>query len=72
MGIGPHGCNNDAFLAASALLAGAAAPVPEWPFPGLGNADPQAKPEPETVVHLSGSDAVFHETDLHGIACAID
>jgi cytochrome c553 len=59
-------------LAFAAMIAVAAAPLPQWPFPGPGDAEPAGKPDATKIVHLVGSDVTFHEADFNGMARAID
>ena len=56
----------------AALVAIAAAPVPQWAFPGFGAAVESAAPGAALGVRLAGSRVVFQPADFHGMARAID
>jgi cytochrome c553 len=58
--------------AVAALLMVAAAPLPQWPFPGPGYANPPGHPDAAKIIRLAGSNVVFHETDFRGMSRAVD
>jgi cytochrome c553 len=58
-------------LAACGAIVAAAAPAPEWAFPGFGAATSTRKPPASEVVRLPGSPVIFHRSEFDGLQ-AID
>lgn len=60
------------FAVLAAFLTIAAAPVPQWAFPGFGAGVDASAPEAGHGVRLAGSRVVFQAADFEGMARAID
>jgi cytochrome c553 len=53
-------------VAACLAISAAAAPAPDWAFPGIGAPNGTHKPPASEVVRLPGSPATFHRSDFDG------
>jgi cytochrome c553 len=47
-------------------ISAAAAPAPEWAFPGIGAANRRPEPRASEVVRLPGAPAIFHRSEFDG------